>query len=126
MRTFIFKTVLLPISLLAACNSKSHQIKDFIPGTYVNQAQSVYSMANDTLEITPDAQTENSYHIIRKTGFNRVLDGKLQPQEHKVKAFTGIWDEQKQTVTITQNGIVLVFQPGGNKLMIENSEYRKR
>jgi len=125
MRTFIFKTMLLPISLLAACNSKIHEVKDFIPGTYVNQAQSAYSIANDTVQITPDTLTGNAYHIVRKTGFCRVSGGKLQPEEHKIKSFTGIWDGQKQTVTITQNGIILVFQPGGSKLKIENSEYRK-
>jgi len=125
MKTLIVKIMLLPISFLAACTSKSKQVIEFIPGTYVNHAQSEYSIADDTLQIIPDASTGNSYQISRKTGFRRILNGKLQPEEHQVKSFNGLWDEQKQILQITQNGIILIFQPEGNKLFIQNSEYRK-
>jgi hypothetical protein len=125
MKAFILKTILLPISLLAACGSKSREIKDFIPGTYVNRAQSAYSIADDTLVIKADALTENSYQVARKTGFNRILNGQLQTAQHKTKVFTAVWDDRKQTLQITQNGIMLVFQPGGNQLTVQNSKYRK-
>jgi len=125
MKTFFLKTMLLPLSLLAACGNNSRHIKDFIPGTYVNEAQSCYSLANDTLQIAPNLLTENNYRIIHKTGFNRVITGKLQPRERRIKTFTAIWDEQKQTLMILQNGVVLLFQPRGNQLLIENSTYRK-
>jgi hypothetical protein len=125
MKSFFLKTMLLPLSLLAACGNNSRHIKDFIPGTYVNEARSSYSFASDTLQITPDVLTENHYRVIRKTGFNRLSTGKLQPRARRVKTFTGIWDQQKQALTIMQNGVVLLFQPGGNQLLIENSTYRK-
>jgi len=125
MKTLIVKIMLLPISFLAACTSKSKQVTEFIPGTYVNHAQSEYSIADDTLQITPDAVTGNSYQISRKTGFRRILNGKLQPEEHQVKSFNGLWDDQKRIMQITQNGIILIFQPEGNKLVIQNSAYRK-
>jgi hypothetical protein len=125
MKTLFVKIMLLPISLLAACSSKSQQAIDFIPGTYVNHAQSAYSVADDTLQIIPDVMTENSYHVIRKTAFRRILNGKLQPEEHQMKSFNGLWDEQKQILQLMQNGIILVFQPDSNKMVIQNSPYRR-
>jgi len=124
MKPFIFKILLLPISLLAACG-KHHKTIDFIPGTYVNQAQSEYSIANDTLVIAQDAATGNIYHVTRKTGFRRIVDGKLLPAAHQVKTLNGLWDDGKQVLQITQNGILLLFQPEQNKLTIQNSEYHK-
>jgi hypothetical protein len=121
----LFSIVLLPVSLWAACTNKQQQLKDFIPGTYVNHAQSEYSVADDTLIIKADALTENSYQVTRKTGFSRVRNGQLQPAEHKAKVFTAVWDDGKQTLQITQNGIMLLFQPGGHQLMVQNSKYRK-
>jgi hypothetical protein len=125
MKSFIFNLILSPVILLAACTNQQQQVSDFIPGTYVNHAQSAYSIADDTLIIAPDAQIENGYHVSRKTGFCRVLNGQLQPAQHKSKVFTAIWDAQKQTLQITENGIMLLFQPGGNQLMVQNSKYRK-
>jgi|GEM_PF-758679 hypothetical protein len=123
-KPFIFKILLLPISLLAACGNH-HKTIDFIPGTYVNQAQSAYSIANDTLVIAKDAATGNIYHVTRKTGFRRIVNWKLLPAAHQVKTLTGLLDEQKQILQITQNGILLLFQPEQNKLTIQNSEYKK-
>lgn len=124
MRTLI-RTMLLPISLWAACTNASHRVINFIPGTYVNHAQSEYSIADDTLLITQDQQNPNSYHITRRTGFQRIEDGKPGREERKAKTFTGLWDAGKQTLQITQNGIILLFQPDQNKLLIENSTYTK-
>lgn len=124
MKTQILNSLLLPISLLAACSGQLARTRDFIPGTYVNHAQSNYSIADDTIQITPGT-TENTYHILRKTGFRRIRDSKLQAPEHKVKSFTGLWDAQKQTLQLTQNGTVLLFQPDSAQLVVENSAYRK-
>jgi len=124
MKNFIFKTMLWPISLLAACSNKSQTI-EFIPGTYVNQAKSQFSIANDTLLISPVENTPNSYLIIRNTGFRRIEMGQMLPLEQKVRNFNGTWDEQQQTLQIMQNGSVIIFQPKQNRLLIQNSTYRK-
>jgi hypothetical protein len=125
MRTLIVKIMLLPISLLAACSSKNQQAKEFIPGTYVNRTQSEYSIAYDTLQVLPDAMTENFYHIKRKTAFRRILNGKLQQNEQETRSLTGLWDERKQILQLSENGVILIFQPGGSQLMIGNNIYRK-
>jgi len=125
MKTVIEKIMLLPISFLAACGNKNQQVKDFIPGAYVNHVQSAYSIADDTLQIIGDAATGNNYRISRETGFIRIISGKLQPKEQQVKQLNGLWDMQKQILQIMQNGIILIFQPGDHKLVIQNSGYRK-
>ena len=125
MKTLIVKLMLLPVSFLAACNSKNDKAIESIPGTYVNHAQSLYSIADDTLQIIQDGGNENSYLISRKTGFRRILNGKLQPEEHQVKSFNGLWDEKKQILQITQSEIVLIFQPDRKKMTLQNSEYKK-
>jgi hypothetical protein len=122
MKTFIF---IAGFALSLAACSHSPSATNFIPGTYVNHAQSAYSIADDTLVIKPDVLKENRYQVTRKTGFSRVLNGQLQPAEHQLKVFNAVWDEQKQILQITQNGITLLFQPGANQLMVQNSKYRK-
>lgn len=110
--------------VLAACNN-DQKSADFIPGTYVNQAQSEYSVANDTLIITPAKNTENIYLLTRKTGYRRITDGKVQQLQHVVKRLTGTWDPVKQTMQIMQNETVIIFQPDQNKLLIGSNAYWK-
>lgn len=113
------------VSGLTACNSKSSTLQSFIPGTYVSQAQSEFSIANDTLVITVAKSTDNIYLITRKTGYRRISEGKLQPSQHAVKHWTGTWDTQKQLMQIMQTGHTLIFQPDKNALLNGSSEYVK-
>jgi recombinational DNA repair ATPase RecF len=111
--------------ILAACHSIDNSLREFIPGTYVNQAQSEFSVANDTLVITQAKSTDNIYLITRKTGYRRITDGKMQELQHQVKRLTGEWDSQKQMIQIMQTGNTLIFQPEKNNLLNGSSEYRK-
>lgn len=124
MRTLIKLTIVAAIGLIAACNSGS-TVTNFIPGTYVNQAQSEFSVANDTLVITQAKNTDNIYLITRKTGYRRINDGKLQGLQHQVKHWTGMWDSQKQLMQILQTAGTLTFQPGQNSLLNGTSIYGK-
>ncbi|WP_143065109.1 hypothetical protein [Mucilaginibacter gossypiicola] len=109
-------------SILAACNPSS-KTADFIPGTYVNHAESAYSVANDTLAISADRDNANVYHIVRRTGFRRKKE--RQVPQYQVKTFIGIWSEQQQILQISQNGVLILFHPDKNELSIENSTYLK-
>ncbi|EHQ24626.1 hypothetical protein [Mucilaginibacter paludis] len=109
----ILKIILLPISLWTACTS--NKTTGFTPGTYVNHAESTYSVADDTLKISAD------YQITRRTTYHRTNG---QPK-HLTKHFTGVWDENKQVLTLTQTGTVLLFRPAEKTLLLGNSIYRK-
>jgi len=110
--------------LLAACSGQQQQA-DFIPGTYVNQARSDYSVANDTLIITAAPNTQNIYLVTRKTGYRRIADGSESKATYQVKKLTGEWDPQKQFLQLMQTGVVVTFQPEQHKLLIGSSEYWK-
>jgi recombinational DNA repair ATPase RecF len=109
---------------LTACNSGS-AIEDFIPGTYVSQAQSEFSVANDTLVIEAAKNTDNLYLITRKTGYRRITNGKVQSPEHKIKHWTGEWDTQKRALQVMQTGNIFIFQPEKHSLLNGSSAYRK-
>jgi len=118
-----FKLMVGAILLVAACKSNSGS--DFIPGTYVNQSQSEFSVANDTLVITKAVNTDYIYLITRKTGYRRIGDGKLYPAKHNIKHLTGNWDPVKQVMQLMQNETTLIFQPDQNKLYIGSNTYLK-
>ncbi|MCR8556945.1 hypothetical protein KXD93_04800 [Mucilaginibacter sp. BJC16-A38] len=123
MRNLAFLAIAVT-SLFTACNS-GNAIKDFIPGTYISQAQSEFSVANDTLVIEAAKSTDNLYLITRKTGYRRITNGKVQTVQHKVKHWTGEWDTQRQVLEVVQTGNTFVFQPDQHCLLNGNSEYRK-
>lgn len=113
------------IAFIGCNNTNSTAITDFIPGTYVNQAQSGYSVANDTLIIAKAKSTDNIYLITRRTGYRRITDGKLQALQHQVKHLSGSWDSQKQILEVMQTHTFLIFQPDKRNLLNGVSEYRK-
>jgi hypothetical protein len=123
------KRILLMLAIagigLTACNHNNDAVADFIPGSYVNQAQSRYSVANDTLIIEKAKSTDNIYLITRKTGYRRITDGKLQALQHQVKHWSGTWDSQKQILEVMQTHAVYIFQPDKSSLLNGISEYRK-
>src|SRR6202012_4476408 len=101
MKRFIFFAGLA--MLFAACTQS--KLTNSIPGIYVNHAESAYSIADDTLIIAGDNGSTN-YHVTRRTTFWRKDDNKVQPPEHKVKNYSAVWDKDKQTLQITQNGTI--------------------
>ena len=123
----ILKFILLGgLAFLAACQSnRGNAAGDFIPGTYVNQAQSEFSVANDTLVISKAASTDYIYLITRKTGYRRIGEGKLYPLKHEVKHLTANWDPVKQVLQLMQNETTIIFQPEQHKLYIGSNAYWK-
>lgn len=123
----IFKFLMLSgIAVIAACQSnRGGAAGDFIPGTYVNQAQSEFSVANDTLVITKAASTDYIYLITRKTGYRRIGEGKLYPLKHEIKHLTANWDPVKQMLKLLQNETTIIFQPEQHKLYIGSNAYWK-
>ena len=120
MKAFI-KIMLLPISYsrLAITIQKRG---DFIPEQLCQPcAKRIQVTANDTLVIT--LNQEDYFQVIRKgQAFAGSTNGKTATGAIQNKTFTAVWDEQKGTLQITQNGIfspVTMFQPRDNELLIE-------
>jgi len=121
MKTIIWSVCAVLIAFFSACDRD--QVRSFIPGTYVNQAGSEFSKASDTLVI--EAGNHNRYLIQRKTGFNRIRDGKTGKREYETEVWTAMYDEQSRILKETRRGKELVFDPSAGTLRITSRVYRK-
>ena len=107
--------------MTASCNSD--RIRAFIPGTYVNSATGEFSTADDTLTIVPtDVDT---YNIHRRTGFNRICDGRAGKREHEAEEWQAVYDKATKTLSETRMGKRITFHPESNTLRVGTKEYHK-
>ncbi len=113
----------LALSSLAACQNESDNIKAFIPGIYVKEAKSEYSVACDTLHIT--SLGGNAFLIEQSTGYQPIRNGKLLSRKFKKEKETGVYDSQKQVMNETSSGRLLIFNPAGKTLLIGSANYHK-
>jgi len=121
MKTIIWSVWAVLMLFFGACDRD--QVRSFIPGTYVNQAGSEFSKASDTLVI--EAGSNNRYLIQRKTGFNRIRNGKLGKREYETEVWTAVYEEEAKLLKETKRGKELVFDPSAGTLRISSRVYRK-
>jgi hypothetical protein len=110
---------------LAACQSNTSKIRDFIPGTYVCSAKSEFSIANDTLIIGVDEGLANAYVLTRKTGYRLLVNGQPAGLHYKIKRWTATWNQASSVLTVLQTGKAIRFLPDQHGLVNGNSRYRK-
>lgn len=120
------KKLLIPaLTLLSACNGllKQGSVQDFIPGTYVRAIRQEFAIGGDTLVISLMAGTV--YLILKKSGYQRILNGKRQPYEHHDLQWTAIYDEKAGLLYEQRYGKVLSFDPKMGCLFVGGTKYRK-
>lgn len=115
--------ILIAIVAVLISGCTDDKTRSFIPGTYVNHAESEYSTVNDTLTI--EASESNNFQIIRNTGFKRIRNGKAGKKEYETEKWNAIYDEGTKTLTETSKGKLITFYPDANKLMVGKREYQK-
>lgn len=113
----------LAIISLSACHNESDTIRAFIPGSYAKEAKSEYSIAFDTLNITPLAG--NAFLIEKSTGYQPIRNGKTLNKRFKKQKQTGVYDPQKQVMNETTSGRLFIFNPDKQVLLIGSAEYHK-
>ncbi len=113
--------------LLTACggNEEAGGTKSTISGTYVRQAESEYSKAMDTLIVTPYDAKAGTFIILKKTGFHRIINGKLQPKENKQDRMISVWDEETHQLQELKEGRIYTFPSSGIELLAGTAKYRK-
>jgi len=107
--------------MLASCGRSSDTS---IAGTYVSQESGEYSISKDTLLILPSGGDEN-YRVIRRSGFQKIREGKLQPEEVKVLEYTGRYDADLALLEIDGEDKRIRFFAGGKSLLLVKREYKK-
>lgn len=113
----------LALSSLAACQNEGDTIKAFIPGIYVKEAKSEYSIANDTLHIT--SLGGNAFLIEQSTGYQPIRNGTLLKKKFKKEKQTGVYDPQKQVMNESSSGRLFIFEPDKQVLLISTAKYQK-
>ncbi|HEY9002809.1 MAG TPA: hypothetical protein VIM89_15750 [Mucilaginibacter sp.] len=121
MRNLILMAALATV--LAACQSKTAKVQQFIDGVYVNQSRSDLSVANDTLTFTHTGA--GHYLVTRNTGYQAIREGKLLPKKFERGKFDGIYDPQNRVLNETTTGRVFRFDPDKGELYLKRAVYRK-
>ncbi|RYZ26464.1 MAG: hypothetical protein EOP49_43395 [Sphingobacteriales bacterium] len=93
-----------------------------IAGTYVSRESGEYSLSQDTLVIAPSG-SEDNYSVVRRSAFQKVRGGKLQPEERKVFTYTGRYDSSAGLLVLDGEDKRILFFSGG--LMLVKREYTK-
>ncbi len=107
--------------VMASCNSD--RTKEFIPGTYVDHSESEYSTASDTLVIR--VSEGNNFKIYRKTGFQRITEGKPGKHEYETEEWNAVYDSGTKSLIETGKGKIIAFYPDSNKLLLGKRSYKK-
>ena len=111
---------------ISACQHRTTQTADFIPGTYVNHAESAYSISDDTLEVTVDETTENTYRLLRRSTFRRIAeDGSKGEPVHQREQWTAVFNPETGTLTETRKRRNITVQPESGTLTVEKRVYNK-
>ena len=114
--------IALIVTSLYSCSPTSK--KTDIPGTYVTQFKNEYSITSDTLVVASGANSQ-IYNIERRTGFNKIRDGKTLPKEFKVVKWVSSYDNEKQMLQETELGKQISVLSEKQSLKLGDSEYQK-
>ncbi len=106
---------------ITACSTD--KIRDYIPGTYVSHVTGEYSISDDTLIIEPVGNSD--FIIYRKTGFQRINDGKKGNPEYETEQWQAIYDEATKSIQQTNKGKRLTFYPDEDQLRLGKRAYSK-
>ncbi|TKC04227.1 hypothetical protein [Pedobacter frigoris] len=105
----------------ASCENST---KSYIDGTYASYESGEYSISKDTLVIMPYGD-KGDYQVIRKSSFQTVRNGKLQPKEQKIREYMGRFDPKTKMLIIDAQGKKISFFPDKNSLLLMQREYHK-
>ena len=111
---------LAALMLVTSCSRSAVTVE----GTYASQESGEYSISKDTLVIIPYGEDGN-YQVIRKSAFQAIRGGKLQPQEHKIREYMGKYDPKLRVLLMDAAGKKISFFPGKNSLLLMQREYHK-
>ena len=95
-----------------------------IDGTYASYECGDYSISKDTLVIIPYGD-QGDYQVIRKSSFQTVRNGKLQPTAQKIHEYMGSFDPKSGMLIIDAQGKKISFFPDQNSLLLMQREYHK-
>jgi hypothetical protein len=121
MKTLKILIILIFALSIIACNSSKGPD---ITGTYVSTYQNEYSTGNDTLFITAYNIDGGTYQVERRTGYQKIREGKMLPREFKKVKWTATYDIEKQVLNETEYGRKIYLKEG-QKLLFGGTGYQR-
>lgn len=115
--------ILLFAFLFVRCKGNNRE-NDF-SGTYVIQTKGEYAIDCDTLVVSMDHSSANTYSVQNNSGFQKIRNGVILPKEFKKTAWVAIWDVKKHILSETDLGRQIQFRDNGKLLVLKNTTYRK-
>ncbi len=115
------KIALMIIALFCACTANDK--KPEFNGTYVNHASGEYSIGDDTLVIR--SLNENSYSITRKTGYQKIREGKVLPKEYRLEELSATYDEKTRKLEDSRHARIFTLQSDNRIIRMGQIEYKK-
>lgn len=122
-RSLVLVLLVVSFGLMAGLGCGSGNGLGSVEGVYVNRASGKYSKADDTLEVVSFA--EGRFVVKRRTGYQRVVDGKPGPREYGQEKWLADWDRNRRVLVETRRGKVLRFFPESGLLMVGERRYLK-
>lgn len=119
MKRLIF-SCLAALLVLVSCQNKT---KSFMEGVYVSYETGEYSISKDTLVIRKFAEDE--YQIIRKSTFQTIRNGKLQPQQQKIREYMGRFEPKTKVLVLDAQGKQITFFLDKGSLLFAQRVYTK-
>lgn len=98
-------------------------MRDFIPGVYVRNFSTEFAVGSDTLEVSlPEGDV---YVLEKRSGFQRVLNGRLGVAEWRTEKWVARWDAEQGLLYEQQKGKVVQVRPEKKQLLVGASVYVK-
>lgn len=115
--------------LFIACQKQS--LRSFVPGVYVNHSSGKFSLADDTLVIRLEGRERrrervpDRFVIERRTGFNRIREGRTGKREYEQERWEVVLDEAAAVLNELKHGKVIRLFPDSAMLKIGKRRYDK-
>jgi len=108
---------------LALASCRRDELRDFMPGTYVNSAGGEFSIASDTLKV--ELVEGNNYQVLRRTGYNLISDGKLGARKRETEVWSCAYGPSSNILTELGRGKMLSFFQKDGALKVGQRVYKK-
>jgi hypothetical protein len=122
MKTIKLVILICCAALITACtNSKNPGLS----GMYVNQSQSEYSVAADTLIIDAVSLADKTYSVERHVAYQKIRNGQKQPTQFKKENWQAVWNSDQQVLAETEYGRQIRVSPDTPGIFLKNTLFRK-
>lgn len=119
--------LLFILAVILSCENATSRFSDnnSVAGTYVKQAKSEFSVADDTLSITPVTGQKNLFSVKRTVSYQRIIKKGARPKESRQETATAIWEPESRQLKEQKYGRLYALSEDGSQLMIGATVYTK-